>query len=94
MFAKVFTQILDSSIADDYLLRLVFEDFLKFADKDGIVDMTPSAIARSTHVPLEIVTRGIERLSQPDPESRSPGEDGRRIVLIDAHRSWGWRIVN
>lgn len=94
MFVKVFAQILDSSLADDYLVRLVFEDLLKLADAEGIVDMTPSAIARRTHVPLEIVLRGIERLSAPDPESRSPQEEGRRIVLLDTHRSWGWRVVN
>jgi hypothetical protein len=94
MFVKVFAQILDSSLADDYLVRLVFEDLLKLADAEGIVDMTPSAIARRTHVPLEIVLRGIETLSAPDPESRSSQEEGRRIVLLDGRRSWGWRIVN
>jgi hypothetical protein len=94
MFVKVFAQILDSSIAEDYLVRFVFEDLLKLADKEGLVDMTPGAISRRTHVPLEIVNRGIEKLLLPDPESRSPAEEGRRIVPIDAHRSWGWRIVN
>jgi hypothetical protein len=94
VFVKVFAQILDSSIAEDYLVRLVFEDLLKLANSDGVVDMTTPAIARRTNVPLEIVARGIEVLSQPDKESRSPDEEGRRIVLLDAHRPWGWRIVN
>src|SRR5580658_9178548 len=94
MFVKIFAQILDSSIAEDYLVRLVFEDLLKLADRDGLIDMTPGAISRRTSVPLEIVTRGIEKLSLPDPESRSPDEEGRRIVPIDTHRSWGWRVVN
>jgi hypothetical protein len=94
VFVKVFTQILDSSIADCYLTRFVFEDFLKLADKEGLVDMTASAIARRTNVPLEIVTRSIEKLSEPDPLSRSLDEDGRRIVPIDPQRPWGWRIVN
>jgi hypothetical protein len=94
LFVKIFSQILDSSIAEDYLVRLVFEDMLKLADRDGFVDMTAGAIARRTNVPLEIVSRGIEKLAEPDPESRSPEEEGRRIVLIDPHRPWGWRIVN
>ena len=94
MYVKIFAQIYDSSIAEDYLVRLVFEDFLILADKDGHVDMTAAAIARRTNVPLEVVNRAIEKLSSPDPESRSPNEDGRRIVLLDPHRSWGWRIVN
>ena len=33
-------------------------------------------------------------LSSPDPESRSQGEEGRRLIPIDSHRSWGWQIVN
>ena len=94
MFAKVFGQIFDSSVAEDYLVRLVFEDFLVLADKLGVVDMTPQAVSRRTNVPLEIVQRGILVLSSPDPESRSQGEEGRRLVPIDSHRSWGWQIVN
>jgi hypothetical protein len=94
MFAKVFAQILDSSLAEDYRVRLVFEDFLKLSDSKGIVDMTPQSIARRTNVPLEIVTTGIAALESPDPSSRTPDEEGRRIVRMDAHRTWGWRIVN
>jgi hypothetical protein len=94
MYVKIFAQIYDSSIAENYLVRFVFEDFLILADKHGHVDMTPGAIARRTNVPIDIVKEGIERLSSPDLESRSPEEEGRRIVLLDPHRPWGWRIVN
>lgn len=94
MFVKMFAQILDSSIADDHLVRWVFEDLLKLADRDGVVDMTLCAIARRTNVPIETVTRGITHLLQPDPTSRSLEEEGRRIVPIDSKRPWGWRIVN
>jgi hypothetical protein len=94
MFAKVFEQIYDSSIAEDYLVRLVFEDFLVLADLDGVVDMTHEAIARRTNVPIEIVRSAIAKLSMPDPRSRSPKEEGRRLVLLDDHRDWGWQIVN
>jgi hypothetical protein len=94
MYVKIFEQIYDSSIADNYLVRFVFEDFLILADKDGCVDMTAAAIARRTNVPLKVVNMAIEKLSSPDLESRSPNEDGRRIVLLDQYRSWGWRIIN
>lgn len=94
MFVKVFTSILDSTLAEDYLTRHVFEDLLKLADRDGNVDMTASAIARRTAVPIEIVTKAIEKLCQPDSESRSIDEDGRRLIPLDSHRSWGWQIVN
>ena len=93
LYARVFTQILDSSIAENYQVRHVFEDLLKLAD-DGIVDMTRQAIARRTNMPLDIVNDGIAILETPDPESRDPEEGGRRILRLDAPRDWGWRIVN
>lgn len=94
MFAKVFAQILDSSLAEDYKVRLVFEDMLKLADKDGMVDITRESISRRTNVPLDIVCHGIAELEKPDASSRSPDMSGRRIVRLDEHRDWGWRIVN
>lgn len=75
-------------------MRLVFEDLLKLADKDGIVDMTRSAISRRTNVPIKIVSHGIGELEKPDRDSRSKEHEGRRIVRLDEHRDWGWRIVN
>lgn len=94
MYAKVFTQILDSSIAEDYEVRHVFEDLLKLADKEGNVDMTIEAIARRTNVPIDIVRRGIAELEKPDPSSRTKEFDGKRIIPIDPKRGWGWFIVN
>ncbi len=94
MFAKIFAQIFDSSLADNYQHRHVFMDLLVLADSDGVVDMTPEAIARRTNMPLEIVQQAIAALSAPDPRSHSPGEDGRRLLPLDERRAWGWQIVN
>lgn len=94
MFTKVFEQIFDSSIAEDYRIRHVFTDLLVLADSKGHVDKTPEAIARQTNVPLEIVKMALQALESPDERSRSKAEDGRRIVRLDQHRDWGWRIVN
>lgn len=94
MFAKVFGQIFDSSIAEDYTVRHMFIDLLILADSDGAVDMTHEAISRRTNVPIETVKRCMDELSQPDPASRSPIHEGKRIVPLDSHRGWGWQIVN
>lgn len=94
MFAKVFSQIFDSSIAENYQTRHVFTDLLVLADIEGVVDMTLAAVSRRTNVPLEIVSAAIEELQKPDPYSRTKGSDGRRIEMIDPSRGWGWRIVN
>lgn len=94
MFAKIFAQIFESSIAEDYIARHVFMDLLVLADRDGVVDKTPQAIARITNVPLNDVMHGLKVLSSPDAKSRTKIEDGRRLVLIDEGRDWGWRVVN
>jgi hypothetical protein len=94
MFVKVFDQIFDSSIAEDWLARHVFMDLLILADRDGVVDITAEAIARRTNVPLKHVIHALKQLSSPDLKSRSKECEGRRIVLIDSHRDWGWQIVN
>lgn len=94
MYAKVFSQIFTSSIAKDRVVRYGFMDLLVLADRDGVVDMTPEAIARVTNVPEEIVLSYLAELQKPDTRSRTPDEDGCRIVLLEGHRDWGWSIVN
>lgn len=94
LYARVFTQILDSSLAEDWQARHVFEDLLKLADSAGRVDMTRPALARRTNVPEDVIDHAITFLESPDPESRDPDHDGRRIARIDNHRAWGWVILN
>lgn len=67
---------------------------LSMADVRGEIDVTQDYIALVTGLPLTEVTECIDRFMQPDPRSRSQVEDGRRLVLMDPHRSWGWKVVN
>jgi len=94
MFGKIFEQIYDSSIAEDWTVRMVFQDFIVLADINGVVNRTHESIARRTNVPIDIVRKAIAVLEEPDPRSQSPVADGRRIVRLDEHRDWGWQIVN
>ena len=94
LYSRVFLQILDSSIAEDYRTRHFFEDLLKLADRDGVVDMTHSAIARRLNAPEAEVREAIAKLEAPDPNSRDPKKEGRRIERLSDHRDWGWRIIN
>ncbi len=73
---------------------VTLQQMIVLCDADGIIDMTPQAIAARTSIPLEILTKGIEVLSAPDPYTRTPGSEGRRIELIDDHRPWGWHLIN
>lgn len=96
MYAKVFSQIYDGTLCTrgPWQALVTFQQMLVLADQDGNVDITAAAIARRTTIPLEIIELGIEELLKPDPESRTPTEEGRRLIPLSEGRSWGWRIVN
>jgi hypothetical protein len=94
MYGKLFTSMYDGSMHGHWEAIVTFQQMICLANRDGVVDMAPSALASRTSIPIEIIQQGLSHLLLPDPESRSPECDGRRIETIDAHRSWGWRIVN
>jgi hypothetical protein len=94
VYAKIFRQIFESSIADKPDVRFTFMDLLILADKDGVVDMTHEAISRITVRPIEVIRATITELEGPDPRSRTPDEGGARIKRLDEHRDWGWMILN
>jgi len=96
MYAKVFSQIYDGTLCTrgPWEALVTFQQLLVLADQEGTVDMTAGAIARRTTIPLEIIEKGIAVLLQDDPESRTPTENGKRILPVSEGRSWGWRIVN
>lgn len=95
LYSRVFLQILDSSIAEDFTVRHVFEDFLKLCDhKTGILDMTRQSLSRRLNVPIETLDKTITILESPDPNSRDMEYEGRRIERLDEHRDWGWKILN
>jgi hypothetical protein len=94
MYGKVFAQMYEGTLAGHWQAIVTMQQLVVLATKDGIVDMTADAISRRTSIPLEIITAGLEHLAKPDPYSRTPGEDGRRIVPLDDHRPWGWKLVN
>lgn len=93
MYVKLFTHILDSSIADNRKLRHFFTDLLLCADPKGFVMMTKGAIARRIGCSLEEVEWGIAELEKPDRGSRTPDREGCRIVPIEGS-GYGWEITN
>jgi hypothetical protein len=94
MYGKVFNTIYDGTLYGHWEAIVTMQQLIVLASPDGVVDMTPQAIAARTSIPVDIIAKGLEFLAQPDPHTRTPGEEGRRIVLIDDHRPWGWRLVN
>lgn len=93
-FAKVHRSLWDGTLGPQWPGWSLFVYMLANCDADGVIDVTPESIAARSGMPLDEVQRGIIILESPDPRSRTPDEDGRRIVRLDAHRDWGWLIVN
>lgn len=67
---------------------------LSLADRYGYVDVTPDYLSRVTGLALQDVIACMDRFCQPDPYSRTPDNDGRRLERISPSRDWGWRVVN
>lgn len=96
MYGKLFAQMYDGTLGTKgpWQALVTFQQLIILADKHGDVDMTAEAIARRTTIPLDVVEVGLRALAEPDPHSRTPDEDGRRIVPLADNRGWGWHIVN
>lgn len=96
MYAKVFSHMYDGTLCTrgPWQALVTFQQLLVLANQHGEVDMTADAVSRRTTIPMEIIKIGIDALLQDDPDSRTPDENGKRIVPLVDGRSWGWRIVN
>jgi hypothetical protein len=90
--------ILDSSImaleVRSRWLMVVLIEIGSEPGRHGRADMTLDVLARRACMSTEDTRAAILELSSPDPNSRSPLEEGRRIIPIDPNRKWGWRLVN
>jgi hypothetical protein len=94
-YTPVFDSVFDGTLGGRWPTLPVWLSLLPLADKNGEINLTPQQISARTGWPLDLLTKGIDELMQPDAESRSKVEDGRRLVLIDPDsRSWGWYVVN
>lgn len=93
-YTPVFNSVFDGTLYGKWPESAVWLTMLALCDSRGQIDKSYEAIAGQTGWPMELLKEGIAALMSPDPRSRSPAEDGRRLVLIDPAREWGWRVVN
>ncbi len=63
---------------------------LALADADGVVRASARGLAHTANVPVEDCEAALRTLSEPDPDSRTPDYDGRRIEALEG----GWIILN
>lgn len=90
-FAKLDSGITDSSLwmEDDKVLR-VWVALLAKSDNLGMVRIAESNMAQLCRVTVPRLRAIMKTLSEPDEESRTPDNDGRRIKKM----SGGWCILN
>jgi hypothetical protein len=90
-FAKLFSSIVTSSVwVEDHATVRVWVAMLATCDAEGIVEGSIPGFANLARVSIEEMERAVERLSSPDPHSRTPDYEGRRIEPFPG----GWRILN
>lgn len=94
MYGKLFTSMYDGTLVEDWRALITFQQLIILCDSEGVIDMTPHSISSRTGIPIEHIKAGLEILEKEDKYSRTNRENGKRIVLIDDHRPWGWKIVN
>jgi len=93
MYAKLFSRIAQSSLMEEKVTtRYVFMMMLALSDRHGEVIGTDVAIARMMNVPKNDFCESLKPLLEPDPDSNSPAEEGRRIIPSENGR--GYKIVN
>lgn len=94
MYGKIFASMFKGSLYGQWEAIVTFTVMIVLADQHGEVDMTAEALAATTSIPLEIIRKGIAQLEEADPKSRTPDEEGRRIIRVSDDRDWGWTITN
>lgn len=99
IYVPIFDSFFESSIMrEDLAVRFVMLALIRLAWRprsNGIVDVDPWMFAQSINVPYDEVQRALIRLMDPDPNSGSKLEEGRRIVPLDwSSPMRGWRVVN
>jgi hypothetical protein len=75
---------------EDLATKVVWVTTLALSDEDGYVEGSIPGLARSAGVTLKECEAALEKLQAPDPYSRTPDHEGRRIEPIDG----GWLILN
>jgi len=90
-YTKLFSSIVTSTIwVESDRTRIVWITMLAMADKNGEVQASIPGLARLAGVPIPDCEEAIAKFMAPDPYSRTPDDEGRRIEKIDG----GWALLN
>jgi len=90
-YVKVFDSLLTSSLwcHEHYVLR-IWIAMLARCNQQGVVEGSVPGFASLCRVTAEEMRTALELLTGPDPDSRTPDHEGRRLEIVQG----GWRILN
>jgi len=90
-YTKLFASIIGSTVwREANHVRIVWVTLMALADRRGIVEASVPGLAGFARVSRRQCDEALARLQAPDPDSRSPAEEGRRIREVPG----GWQLVN
>lgn len=90
-FTKLDERILQSSImAEDATTFKVWITLLAACERNGIAYVSPVYLSSICHIPISRINTSLEKLENPDSNSRSLADEGRRIKRVDG----GYEIIN
>ena len=90
-YTKLFSSILGSTVwREPAATKVVWITMLAMKDLDGNVEASIPGLANFAGTTIDETETAIAKFLAPDPYSRTPDHEGRRIEPIDG----GWRILN
>lgn len=91
-YTPIFRDLLDSSLwaCATTATRCVWITFLLDADPEGCIPTSVPGLARRANVTVDEARAAIAMLEAPDPDSRTPDYEGRRVAKI----AGGWQVLN
>lgn len=90
-YTKLFADIVDSSIwSEDSDTCKVWVTLLALSNADGLVRGSVGWLSGKAKVSPEVCSRALAKFASPDPHSRTPDNEGKRIEFLDD----GWLIIN
>lgn len=90
-YTKVFSSIIFSTVwGEPKDVKILWVTMLAMADPMGTVEASVPGLARAAQLTIDECRAALGRLEAPDPDSKNPANEGRRVAKCEG----GWSILN
>lgn len=90
-YSKLFSSIIHSTVwraGKD--VQVLWTTLMAMCDRDGVVESSLPGLADAAQLSLKETEAALKVLMSPDPYSRTPDHEGRRVAPVDG----GWVLLN